>query len=84
MDESEMNECQALCELVDKVSERVKDRLISKYYEGKRGWDDPSRFDVGDLITAIMDETQEKDPIDVIAYAMFWWNRVREVGNEQG
>jgi hypothetical protein len=87
-----MSECQTIFDLVDEACERVKDRLADGHLvvewqvEGKHGWNDPD-YTIADIILDLSNHISKSnaelrlgaDPIDVIAFGIFWWNRVREL-----
>lgn len=80
-----MDECHTIFDVVDEACERVKDKLASKYLlEGEHGWNDPD-YTVDDIIGDLLNHVSKSngelcldaDPIDVIAFGVFWWSRVR-------
>lgn len=73
-------ECRALTALVDAFAVRMKQRLIEKWLEGKRGWDDPGLHCCDEAATNINVQRNlgQRDYVDVANLAALAWNRQDE------
>lgn len=69
---SDVEETIALYSAVNRFNQVMKHKLLKKYGEGKRGWDDPSCLEF--LKKSIVDHVQKDDMVDVANIAMFIWN----------
>lgn len=64
----------AIDALVDAFAHAMKKKLYRKMMEGKSGWDDPT-WPMDSIRYALIDHVYKGDPVDVAAFAAFWWNR---------
>lgn len=75
-------EAWALRELINEFSDYVREKLLAKKQLGLDGWDSLEGWGVAskeELIEFIKIKIErqlqkEGDPIDIAAYAAFWWN----------
>ena len=69
------NEVIALSALIEDFSNALCKTVISKYIEKKRtGWD-TEEWDIDDIKQQLIEHIKKGDPLDVAAYAAFWWNK---------
>lgn len=66
----------AIDALVDAFAAELRAKLHAKVDDGRRGWDDPD-WDTLEIIRAMLEHVPKGDPIDVAAFAAFWWNRTQ-------
>lgn len=64
----------ALNRLIDAFSAELRTKLHRKSDEGMGGWDS-EEWSVQDIISALLRHVAKGDPVDVAAFAVFWWNR---------
>jgi hypothetical protein len=64
----------ALNRLVDAFASSLRAKLHRKVDEGNGGWDS-EEWGVQDIVGALLTHIGKGDPVDVAAFAVFWWNR---------
>lgn len=69
---SDVDETIALYTAVFRFSQVMKHKLLKKYGEGKRGWDDPTILEF--LKKSLAEHVAKGDMVDVANLAMFIWN----------
>ncbi len=69
---NDIEETIALYTAVFRFGQVMKHKLLKKYGEGRRGWDDPACL--GWLKKSIVDHVSKGDMVDVANLAMFIWN----------
>lgn len=69
---SDVEETLALYTTVARFNQVMKHKLLKKYGEGKRGWDDPAILDF--LKKSLAEHVGKGDMVDVANLAMFIWN----------
>ena len=72
------DEREALRELVDQFASAVLAKLETKLDEGYSGWNEPSEFPVDKIKKCLLEHVEFGDPVDIAAFAAFWWNRLPE------
>lgn len=72
LDRNELEETIALYTVVSRFNQIQKHKLLRKYAEGKRGWDDPSLLQP--LKDSLAEHVRKGDMVDVANIAMFIWN----------
>lgn len=77
------NEQRALNMLIIDGCAEVRAKLEAKHAAGARGWDDP-QWSINQIKNAIKVHLHKGDPIDVIALALFWWNRLDGKQEDEG
>ena len=60
----------ALTKAVDDFCLKMKDKLIYKHLQGRRGWDDP-QWSRADILQALKEHIDKGDPVDIANFAMF-------------
>lgn len=68
----EEKELLALYRLNLAFSDAMHRKIVNKFKEGKRGWDDPSIKEP--LKKALLEHFEKGDMVDVANFAMFIWN----------
>lgn len=64
----------ALNRTIDAFAAELRTKLHRKVDEGMGGWD-AEDWPVPDIVSALLRHVAKGDPIDVAAFAVFWWNR---------
>jgi hypothetical protein len=70
-----MMEVEALKELVGRFASALTTKLVAQVHRGKRGWDDPG-WTREDLLRQLRNHVDKGQPLDVAAFAAFWWNQL--------
>ena len=70
-------ESDALERLVKFFADELRKTLLRNLYKNKSGWDDPS-WPIEDMKTQLIAHVEKGQPVDVAAFAAFWWNRLDE------
>lgn len=63
-----------LRQLVADFAEELEAKLLAKLSAGRAGWDE-EEWTVEQIKAALVDHVDKGDPVDVAAFAAFWWNR---------
>lgn len=58
----------------DKFSQLVHEKLMQNHRRGYTGWDDPE-WSADDVKAAMLEHIEKGDPVDIAAFAMFWYHR---------
>ena len=64
--------------LANSFSKEMKEKMLQKFNEGRRGWDDPA-WTVEDVKKALIDHIEKGDPVDIANFAAFWWYKQRDI-----
>lgn len=67
----------ALNRLVAAFADELRTKLHRKVDEGEGDWDGDN-WTPDDIVAALLEHVGKGDPIDVAAFAAFWWNRWAE------
>lgn len=67
---------EALEILVDKFAAEIKEKLIRKLMrDNYSGWDNDD-FTIEKIKNALIVHVEKGDPVDIAAFAAFWWNKI--------
>jgi hypothetical protein len=71
-------EAEAIGELVRSFAIQMVEKLLKKHVEGKRGWNDPGRYDY--ILDALYGAADRGEWLNVANYAAMLWNLDNKTG----